>query len=135
MQLTSGIFETLREQLDQQYNRDMWLPFDGLSDEELDKSIRSVYVSLKEQQVPFQIIRAKMIACALENCRIQVANFDPFANICHHPQEILKIRNERYLAMPKEYMNPEHYTDDRSLCEGLYFAHLDLSHTDRKEHV
>lgn len=129
MQLTSGIFETLREQLDQQYNRDMWLPFDGLSDEELDKSIRSVYVSLKEQQVPFQIIRAKMIACALENCRIQVAAFDPFANICHHPQEILKIRNERYLAMPKEYMNPEHYTDDRSLCEGLYFAHLDLSHT------
>ena len=31
--------------------------------------------------------------------------------------------------MPKEYMNPENYTDDRSLCEGLYFAHLDLSHT------
>ena len=129
MQLTPGIFEKNREQFVQEYERSTWPPLNAPTEEELDAQIRSLYASLLAEQTPFQVIRARILACALENCPIQATAFDPFAHICHHPREIMKIRNERYLEIPRQKMTPGHFTDDRSICEGLYFAHLDLSHT------
>ena len=129
MQLVYGTYEKIKDQLDTQYNRENWVPFDGLDDLALDKKIRDIYESMKEQNVPFPVIKATLVAYALENCRIHVSNFDLFANICHHPKEIIKIRNERACQVPKGKMDPSHFQDDRSIVEGLYFAHVDFSHT------
>ena len=130
MKYQIGSYDELREKLDLQYENPHYLPSSGLDKDAVARAIRSIYEAGENAHVPFAVTRAKMLACALENIRVAVADFDCFASVCERSWEILKIQREKYTAVSRGQIDGELLAaGDRAANEGFYIAHLDLSHT------
>ena len=130
MKYRIGNYDELREKLDLQYENTRWPAGDGLDADAAGRAIRAIYEAGEAAGAPFAVTRARMIAFALENIRVAVADFDCFAGVCERPGEILKIQWEKYDAVSRAKIDGAVLAaGDRATEEGLSVAHLDLSHT------
>lgn len=129
MEYRIGNYDELRERLDLQYEKAVSPPGCGLDPEAVNREIRALYEAEEAAGAPFAVTRAKMLAFALENSRVTVAEFDSFANVCERAWEITKIQQERYQSISRSKIGDGLASGDRAEKEGLFIAHLDLSHT------
>lgn len=122
-------YDTLREKLDLQYENAVYQSGCGMEREAVNRAIRAIYVTGENAKASFPVTRAKMLAFALENIRIAVADFDEFACVCERPNEILRIQNERYNGISRQKIGENLSIGQNAERDGVYIAHLDLSHT------
>jgi formate C-acetyltransferase len=129
MKYQIGNYDELREELDLQYVKAVYHPDSGLDREAVSQGIRAIYEAEESAGTPFAVTRAKMLAFALENIRITVAKSDCFASVCEYNHEITKIQQERYLTVSRAKLGDKLAAGEQAEKEGLFIAHLDLSHT------
>ena len=108
---------------------------DGMSPEKLNLKIREVYDAGEREGIPFPVTRARMVAAFLENVRIAVNDFDPFAAVVERrtlssgpKSEILFIQQERKAFYAKLSLG-EAVSASEAVKTGVYRSRLDLSHT------
>ena len=123
------------EKMDHSYDPEVFEAAEGLPPAELRHKIRDLYTENERQGVPFAVTRARMVECFLQNVRIAVSDFDPFASVVERQtlspspvNEIIVIQNERKKASAQAAFG-DPASGMEAVVRGLYRSRLDLSHT------
>ena len=127
--------EDFLKKMDHSYDPEVFAAAEGLPPKELRQKIRALYTENERQGVPFAVTRARMVECFLQNVRIAVNDFDPFASLVERQtlspspaNEIIIIQNERKKASAQAVFG-DRASGMEAAVKGLYRSRLDLSHT------
>jgi len=123
------------KRMDHSYDPEVFEAAEGLPPAELRSRIRSLYTENEHKGLPFAVTRARMVECFLQNVRIAVSDFDPFASVVERQtlspspaNEIIVIQNERKKTYARASLG-ESASGMEAAVKGLYRSRLDLSHT------
>ena len=124
------------DKMERSYAPEVFAASDGLPPVELNQKIRKIYKSGMEAKEHFALIRARMLECFLENVRLAVNDFDPFASLIERrtlstgpESEILKIQAERKAFYAKAVLAEADRSGAEAVRKGVFRSRLDLSHT------
>ena len=110
------------------YDRAEYLSGSGVPREELDRMIRTCCEESLRAGKPYQLVRADMLACSLDHCRIAVTKDDLFAGIFDWPDTLIKLREDRRVAVRAEKMQDYEVLFSALEKDARSATQLDISH-------